>query len=124
MLPIRAMLEDTGLTEQQWRVLRVLAEHGSQDASTLATRACLLFPSLTRIAQNMQGKGLITQVQDARDRRRQIITITDAGQDIIDRNTAQAADIVREFKSTLGEANYERLLDLLALLDRDETERG
>ena len=120
MLPIREMLEPSGLTEQQWRVLRVLAEHGSQDASTLAARACLLFPSLTRIAKGMQAKGLITQTRDTQDRRRQIIALTDQGQAIIDDNTARAAEIVLEFKAILGEANYEQLLDLLALLQRDE----
>jgi homoprotocatechuate degradation regulator HpaR len=120
MLPIREMLEPTGLTEQQWRVLRVLTEHGAQDASTVATRACLLFPSLTRIARTMQDKGLITQTRDTEDRRRQIITITPEGQAIIDGNTARAAEIVREFKATLGDERYEQLLDLLALLDQDE----
>lgn len=120
MLPIREMLEHTGLTEQQWRVLRVLAEHGAQDASTLAARASLLFPSLTRIAQTMQKKGLITQTRDTTDRRRQIIAITPEGQAIIDDNTLRAAEIVKGFKATLGAANYEQLLDLLALLDRED----
>lgn len=119
MQPIREMLEHTGLTEQQWRVLRVLAEHGAQDASSLATRACLLIPSLTRIAQTLQKKGLITQARDEGDRRRQIIAITPVGQAIIDDNTARAAEIVREFKAVLGEANYEQLLDLLAMLQPD-----
>jgi homoprotocatechuate degradation regulator HpaR len=124
MLPIREMLEPTGLTEQQWRVLRVLAEHGAQDASTVATRACLLFPSLTRIARTMQDKGLITQTRDKADRRRQIIAIAPDGQGIIDENSAQAAEIVRDFKATLGEANYEQLLDLLAMLQRAEPNGG
>ncbi|MBT7906778.1 MAG: MarR family transcriptional regulator, partial [Marinovum sp.] len=39
MLPIRQMLSETGITEQQWRVLRVLAEYGVMDAKTLADRS-------------------------------------------------------------------------------------
>ena len=117
MQPIREMLAETGLTEQQWRVLRVLAEHGAQDASTLAKRASLLFPSLTRITQSMNAKGLITQSRDASDRRRQLITIAPQGQKIIDDYSAQAVQIVAGFKATLGAENYEQLLDLLALLD-------
>ncbi|MDG1970255.1 MAG: homoprotocatechuate degradation operon regulator HpaR [Paracoccaceae bacterium] len=117
MAPIRKMLAETGITEQQWRVLRVLAEHGAMDASTLADRASLLFPSLTRIATTMRGKGLITQTRDENDRRRQMIAITDDGQKIIDDNTGKAAEIVVGFKAKLGEAQYEQLLDLLALLD-------
>ena len=41
MTPIRDMLAETGMTEQQWRVLRVLDEFGRMDTKTLADRACL-----------------------------------------------------------------------------------
>ena len=117
MSPIRDMLAKTGLTEQQWRVLRVLAEFGPMDSSTLAHKASLLFSSLTRIATKLGDKGLITQTRDENDRRRQIVAITAAGQKIIDDNVEEAAQIVAGFKRAIGEDNYEQLLDLLSLLD-------
>ena len=117
MAPIRDMLAETGITEQQWRVLRVLSEHGALDATTLADRSSLLFPSLTRIATTMRNKGLITQTRDNVDRRRQFIEITEDGQKIINDYSAQSAQIVAGFQNTLGNDNYEQLLDLLALLD-------
>ncbi len=117
MLPIRDMLAQTGITEQQWRVLRVLAEYGVMDAKTLADRASLLFPSLTRIAATLREKGLVTQTRDVKDRRRQFIEITAAGQKIIDDRADQTAQIVVGFQETLGLENYETLLDLLAQLD-------
>ncbi len=117
MAPIREMLSETGITEQQWRVLRVLSEYGTLDATTLADRSSLLFPSLTRIATKMRDKGLITQTRDKVDRRRQFIEITEAGQKIIDDRSTQSAQIVADFRTTLGEENYETLLDLLAQLD-------
>ena len=97
MGPIREMLIETGITEQQWRVLRVLSEHGMLDTTTLADRASLLFPSLTRIAAKMRDKGLITQTRDEGDRRRQLIEITEAGQKIIDDYAEQSAQIVQGF---------------------------
>lgn len=117
MSPIRDMLSETGITEQQWRVLRVLSEYGMLDTTTLADRSCLLFPSLTRIAATMRDKGLITQTRDDVDRRRQLIEITADGQKIIDDRSGQSAQIVADFKTKLGVENYETLLDLLALLD-------
>ena len=116
MAPIREMLAETGITEQQWRVLRVLHESGPQDTSTLAQRASLLFPSLTRIARTMQTKGLISQTRDENDRRRQLIEITPAGREIIDNNAKTAAEIADSFKKRLGKQNYENLLDLLEQL--------
>jgi hypothetical protein len=56
MGPIRAMLADVGVTEQQWRVLRVLAERGTLDPTEIADRSCLLMPSLTRILQTLTGQ--------------------------------------------------------------------
>ncbi|MCX8227527.1 MAG: homoprotocatechuate degradation operon regulator HpaR [Sulfitobacter sp.] len=117
MSPIRDMLAETGITEQQWRVLRVLAEYGQLDTKTLADRSSLLFPSLTRIAATLREKGLITQTRDNVDRRRQFIKITPAGQKIIDDRADQAARIVEGFQATLGIEDYEKLLDLLSRLD-------
>ena len=117
MAPIREMLSETGITEQQWRVLRVLSEYGLLDTTTLAERSSLLFPSLTRIAASMRDKGLITQTRDEIDRRRQLIEITAAGQKIIDDRTSQSTQIVDDIKTKLGTDNYETLLDLLGLLD-------
>jgi len=119
MPPIRKMLAESGISEQQWRVLRVLVEYGPQDTSTLAQRACLLLPSLTRIAQKMCSNGLITVSRDDTDRRRQTIAITNAGQRIVDDNIDHAVEIVDGFKNKLGAEKYEQLLDLLSLLDPD-----
>ncbi len=64
----------------------------------------------------MSRKGLISLRRDDTDRRRQIITITATGQQIIDNNIENAEQIVQGFKNTLGVENYEQLLDLLAKL--------
>ena len=117
MMPIRDMLGQTGITEQQWRVLRVLSENGTMDAKTLADRASLLFPSLTRIATTLRKKGLISQSRDDKDRRRQFISITAEGQQIIDDNAEEAARIAQSFRDRLGAEDHERLLDLLERLD-------
>ncbi|MEM1274051.1 MAG: homoprotocatechuate degradation operon regulator HpaR [Pseudomonadota bacterium] len=117
MSPIRDMLSETGITEQQWRVLRVLAEFGRMDTKTLADRSSLLFPSLTRIAATLRDKGLVTQTRDDKDRRRQFIEITPGGLRIIKDYEPEAANIVAGFKETLGEEGYETLLDLLGKLD-------
>ena len=117
MGPIRDMLADTGITEQQWRVLRVLSEHGPQDSSTLAERASLLHPSLTRMVFAMDKKGLVTQTRSETDRRRQVIQIAPAGQAIINDNLEHALRIAADFKAKVGAERYELLIDLLEQFD-------
>src|SRR5258708_15845358 len=44
-----------GITEQQWRVIRVLYLDGETDATTLARRSYLLAPSLSRILKDLEA---------------------------------------------------------------------
>ena len=117
MAPIRDMLAASGITEQQWRVLRVLSDNGAMDASKLADRASLLLPSLTLIAQNMVANGLITRATDAQDRRRLVLAITPTGQKVLDDNRAEATRIAQRFEDVLGRERLNDLLDSLARLD-------
>lgn len=114
MAPIRQMLIQSGITEQQWRILRILAEDGPMDSSTLAHRASLLRPSVTRIVHSMTQRGLLQQLQDEEDRRRLILTIAPEGQRIIDDNLEQALAIAARWQDRLGHKRYDALLDLLA----------
>ncbi|MCV0426953.1 MAG: homoprotocatechuate degradation operon regulator HpaR [Roseibium sp.] len=113
MGPIRDMLADTGITEQQWRILRVLEEFGPLDASTLADRACLLLPSQTRIVQTLSEKGLVTRNADDRDRRKQTVAITEAGKSIIYDNLEEAEAIVAHMEKVIGREKLNQLLDIL-----------
>ena len=118
MGPIRAMLADVGITEQQWRVLRVLHEDGSLDPTRIAEQACLLLPSLTRILQKLEEKGLITRAANTQDRRKQVIAITDDGLALIQDNLDSSIAIMDNIRAQLGDAKFEALLDLLNDLDQ------
>ena len=97
MVPIREMLKASGITEQQWRVLRILSEFGPQDLTEIAAKASLLMPSLSRIIRKLGEDELIIRAKDLDDRRRQTVVIAPAGKQIIDDNLAQATKIVVEF---------------------------
>ena len=118
MAPIRDMLRVSGLTEQQWRVLRILSEFGPQDLTEIARQACLLMPSLSRIIRSLAQNGLVIRASDAKDRRRQTVVISPAGQQLIDDNLLQATQIAANYKDQLGAERYELLLDLLRELEQ------
>lgn len=113
MLPVRDMLQATGLTEQQWRILRVLEEFGPQDATQLAERSCLLMPSQTRIVQTLATKGLATRETNPGDRRRQTVSITPKGRDILAKNAARTREISDEILRKLGKEKMRQLLEML-----------
>ncbi len=116
MGPIRGVLAHAGVTEQQWRVLRVLQEEGPQEPTLIAERACLLLPSLTRILKKLEDKKLIVRRQDLKDRRRQIVEISDEGLAIIQANLTAILEQAAHMRKLLGEDRHEMLLDLLGEL--------
>ena len=120
MAPIREMLADAGVTEQQWRVLRVLEEAGPLDGTEAARRTCLLPPSLTRIAQTLEAKGLVERAVSERDRRRQVFSISASGKALLAAYFDQASEIAKGFEKHLGKERFNQLLDLLGELQDDE----
>ncbi|MCM2563140.1 homoprotocatechuate degradation operon regulator HpaR [Lutimaribacter sp. EGI FJ00015] len=124
MGPIRAMLADVGVTEQQWRVLRVLDERGPLDPTEIADRSCLLLPSLTRILQTLEGKGLLSRAPHPTDRRKQVVTITDAGRALIAENLKESQRLNAWLRDSLGAEKLDSLLDLLNELDQLDRPNG
>lgn len=120
MGPIRAMLADVGITEQQWRVLRILQESGAMEPTRIAEESCLLLPSLTRILKKLEEKDLIARRQDPSDRRKQIVEIRPQGSALIQANLARSIQLMNQVRDRMGAARYEALLDLLNELDRPE----
>ena len=70
MAHTRPSLREHGLSDQQWRVLRVLGEHGTVETGRVAREAYILGPSLTGVLARMERDGLIRRERDPADQRR------------------------------------------------------
>ncbi|SEA97842.1 MarR family transcriptional regulator [Rubrimonas cliftonensis] len=117
MAPIREMLAGAGVTEQQWRVLRVLDERGPLAPSAICAEACLQAPSLSRIIQGLVEKGLAARLTDAGDRRRQRVSLLPAGRAVIVANRATSRRLAQDIQARLGKERHDQLLDLLQALN-------
>ena len=118
MVPIRAMLAESGVTEQKWRVLRVLEEIGEIEPTVIASEACLHLPSLSRILKTMESDGLVERKEAPDDRRKTLVAISSEGRKILSRHSAQSAAIYAELEQRMGKEKLETVLDLLEeLLD-------
>jgi homoprotocatechuate degradation regulator HpaR len=117
-------LREQGLSPQQWRVIRALVEEEGLDASELAQRCFLLLPSLSRILQNLERRGLIERRPDAGDARRSLISLTAQGRALFDRlapvNEARYAHITQRFGYGKLELLYELLDELVEKLEAAE----
>jgi homoprotocatechuate degradation regulator HpaR len=114
MSRFRPVLREHGLTEQQWRVIRALADSDEIDASELARRSFLLAPSLTRILQFLEKEALVKRTMDSKDQRRSVLTLTTKGQQIFDRVGPDSEMRYAEIESEFGQERLEQLYTLLA----------
>lgn len=113
MVPIREMLQQSGISEQQWRVLRVVDEAGEMEQTAIAQAACLQLPSLTRILRSMESDGLVGRKTDEADRRRTLVSVTAAGKALIARHRQRNAQIFATVEAEFGREKLDLLLDLL-----------
>ncbi len=114
MAPIRPRLRAANVTEQQWRVLRVLADRDGLDAAALAAAALLHAPSLTRILKELKERGLIARDPDPADARRSIVTITEAGRTLIAATAAHTLAVIECYAEAFGRERLDALLDEIA----------
>lgn len=113
MSHFRPLLDRHGVNEQQWRVVRVLAESGQMTASDVAEKANILAPSLTRMIRSMTERGLILKAEDENDGRRVLLAIAPAGQELLRKVTPGSLRIYADLEARFGRERVELLVDLL-----------
>jgi homoprotocatechuate degradation regulator HpaR len=109
----RPMLAQHNVTEQQWRVLRLLNERGQIDASELAQGAALLAPSLTRMIKSLEDRNLIKTTKDANDGRRLLVKIEKAGVRLLEEVRPESLKIYEDLEHRIGRDKIEALVALL-----------
>jgi homoprotocatechuate degradation regulator HpaR len=85
MSHFRPILKAHGVTEQQWRALRVLHQAGELTATGLAAECAILAPSMTRIIRHLSAKRLILSRRSRNDRRELKLRISAKGKRLVDR---------------------------------------
>ena len=125
----RPILREHGLSDQQWRVLRVLADPAHAeglDTGRLAREAHLLGPSLTGMLARMEAAGLVQRERSAEDARRNMVRATEAGLALA---AAMAVAIESQYEDldvNLGPAKlaqlYRLLDEVIALQPTDQEE--
>ena len=114
MMSFRPMLAKHNFTEQQWRVLRVLGEKGPCDAGKLASEACILAPSLSRIINTLTDNQYIEKQLDTHDKRKIILNISSNGVDTLEKIKPEYLTILKSIQRKYGEEKISNLLKLLS----------
>jgi DNA-binding MarR family transcriptional regulator len=111
------LLEASGVTLQQYNVLRILRGAAEEGLPTLsvAERMIERTPGVTRLIDRMERKGWVTRQRCTRDRRRVWCRVTDTGLSLLE----SLEQPVEETNNVLAEALEEgEIVSLIDYLDR------
>ena len=118
MAPIRPLLRAANFTEQQWRVMRVLADAESLDATGIADQALLYPPTVTRILKELVERGLIERRLDKSDGRRSIVSITDEGRQMVSETARETKLLLNAYAEAFSNERLDAFRrEALALAD-------
>ncbi len=111
----RPHLREQGLSDQQWRVLRVLDAHSGDGLETgrIAREAQLLGPSLSGVLARMERDGLVVRQRDPADARRSVVLPTPQGRALVQALSAPIEAHYGHLETHLGQDKLAQLYDLL-----------
>lgn len=109
----RPVLKAHGLTEQQWRILRVLVEVESLEPRQIVRLCGLSSPSLAGILARMEEQGLVAREGLAHDRRRQAVSATPAARRMATRMAPKIEAVYAALEARLGAEVLARLYTTL-----------
>jgi len=101
MAQFRPILNENGLTEQQWRVLRALLINGPLEPRQLCELCQISSPSITGVLVRMEDAGLVERERMADDQRRLRVSVT-----------ARSRPLGRRMFPAI-DAQYERIEDIV-----------
>jgi homoprotocatechuate degradation regulator HpaR len=125
MVRFRPMLREHDLTEQQWRVLRALADAGEPlRFGEVATRTWLSPPSLSRLVKALETRALVARRAGAADLRTAQLALSPAGRRLVARIGPRSERIYAGIGEDIGAKDLESLYALLEIVERRLGESG
>ncbi|MGI9202916.1 MAG: MarR family transcriptional regulator [Woeseiaceae bacterium] len=107
----RKIFNEFGLTEQQWRVLRVLWEHGEVAFNELSAATLIPAPSLVGVVDRLTKNGLVERRRSDSDRRKVAVLATHKGKDLEGKVTPRVNAAYAELRDAMDAQEWQQLID-------------
>ena len=108
----RPVLQEYGITEQQWRVLRALYEYRELEPKQLSRICTILAPSLTGVVSRLEQNGFILRRRPMEDQRRTLVSLSPGARVFVE---DLAPDIDAAYQRMCEEMSPERVNGLTQL---------
>lgn len=120
----RAIFAEFGLTEPQWRVLRVLWKHEEITFRELAETTLVPAPSLVGVVDRLHAGGLAERRRSDSDRRNVYVRATSSGHALEAEVMPAVEAAYRDLRAMLDDETWDGLVNGLQLLAAAKTNAG
>lgn len=114
-----AVGEDLGLSSRQWRVLVMLNRLGPTTSGQVAAATRLDHSQVSRASYELVEKGLIAMDSDRTDRRRQRLSVSPAGVEVLRRGIVGSQARQQRLRGCLSDEDYATFGRVLAALSAE-----
>lgn len=109
MARFRPILNEHGVTEQQWRIIRALLDAGTLEPREIGEICRISSPSLAGMLARMDDLGLVVRKRTAQDQRRVRVSLTARSRAIAARIAPRVEETYRHMEQQLGSDLLSRL---------------
>jgi len=120
----RRIFSEFGLTEQQWRVLRVLWQHEQIAFRELADLTLIPPPSLVGVVDRLTKSGLARRSRSISDRRNVFVQATSKGQALEAKVRPRVDKAYAELRSSVNAKTWDALIAGLEQISSIDDEAG
>ena len=116
---LRQMRDDAwDLNSNQLSAMSVLLNHGDLPMGELAALEKMQPPSMTRIVNGLEERGLVARKPDPRDRRQCLVTLTEPGRELLLANRRRRDQWLAQQLADLDPEEIDTLRRAVLILDR------
>lgn len=110
---------DLELSSRQWRVLVILNRIGPTTSGQVASATHLDHSQVSRASYELLEKGLISMSNDQGDRRKQLLSVSAQGSEILRRGIVGSQNRQARLRAAMSEADYKVFNKVMTILTNE-----
>jgi homoprotocatechuate degradation regulator HpaR len=122
----RPLLHQFGISEQQWRIVRGLAEYGELEPRVLCQQCGMVSASMAGVLARMEKGGLVVRSPVAGDKRRVMVRLDTHGSEVVAQLLPLVMRQYEHIEQAFGAERFKALVDVCEAfveLDADKVAR-
>jgi DNA-binding MarR family transcriptional regulator len=114
---LNLLLSELDLSLAQHEILLTIRQHSGLTQRELGDRLHVVKSNATALLKKLESRGLVRRKADPRDSRIKRLTLTRAGESLVQRSFAAQTRVIKAMAAVMSDAELEQMDDLMSRVD-------